>query len=251
MAEIMERSIDRIVDEAVRSLANAEHFRAGSIVSMPVTYPSGSTVVVEIIANAGRCFVSDRGGAFQEAEMFGSVRSFKKEAERVAESAGIRFDGRDMFVAEVSLDHLSGAMIVVANCSAEAAKAAALRAADRAENDDKEELFHRLSSLYRSRDVQKDAQLQASRREWKVSVAVFGGPKIAIFEPVSGAYISAVGTTAKFQDFAGIERPPARFGVIKSVRDLGDFYGLVAGASTNLITSTSPDSVFERMLEAA
>jgi hypothetical protein len=243
-----DQAIIAAVESAVSRLARVEHFRGGTIVSMPMMYPSGSSVVLEIIENSGRCLVSDRGGAFSEAEMYGASRVFRKEAERAAEAADIRFDGRNMFVVDVSLDQLRGAMVVVANCSSKAASATALRHSERADRDAKEELYHRLASLYRSRDVQHDVQMRGARAGWRVSVAVFGGPSLVIFEPVNGVYVSAVGTAAKFQDFAQSENPPKRIGVIRSAEDLGDFYGLVANASSRLISTNSSDSEF---LEAA
>jgi hypothetical protein len=231
---------------------NVEHFFAGSIVSMPIKYPSGATVVLEITGQDGRCLVCDRGGGFQEAELFGASRYFKTEAQRVADRAGIRFDGRDMFVAQVSKHVLRGAMISVANCSAEATNAAAMRLAQRADRDATDDLYLRLASLYRTRDVQKDPEFQGATTKWRVSVAVLGLlRRPAFFEPVNGAYISAVGTAAKFNDFAGTENPPDRFGVIKSPEDLGNFYGLVARASTKLLPMTAPDRTFIELLEAA
>jgi len=245
------RTLVETVDEAVRHLTNVEHFRAGSIVSMPVTYPSGDTVVLEIAAQSGRCFVSDRGGAYQEAELYGSSRYFRTEATRIAEQAGIRFDGRDIFVAEVPRERLRGAMMTVANCSALAAQLAAFRLAERADRDAKDDLYLRLSSIYRHRDVQKDSEFRGATTKWRVSVAVLDRRRPAFFEPISGVYISAVGTSAKFNDFASIDVPPDRFGVIKSRADLGDFYGLIARASTKLVPMTAPDQTFVELLEAA
>ena len=240
------------VDDAVRRLTNVEHFHAGSLVSMPVTYPSGASVVLEIAAKGGRCFVSDRGGGHQEAELFGALRYFRAEAEGVAARAGIRFDGRDIFVAEVPKEQLRGAMVTVANCSATATKFAALRLADRADRDARDDLYIRLASLYKTRDVQKDPQFTGARHKWRVSVAVLDKVhRPAFFEPVTGVYISAVGTSAKFNDFAATETPPDRFGVIKSREDLGDFYGLVAGASTKLVPFTEPDRTFVELLDEA
>lgn len=251
MIEYVEISARQSVDEAVRRLVTTSHFAAGSIVSMPVSYPSGTTVTLEITMQQGRCFVSDRGGAFQEAEMFGAPRYFKTEAVRIAEAAGIRFDGRDMFVAEVPPENLRGAMVAVANASAEATTAAMLRAADRGDHDARENLYARLVSIYKTKDVQKDAQLIGkSNHKWRVSVLVMDKTQQWVFEPVTGNYISAVGTAAKFQDFAQIEFPPSRAAVIKSRDDMKDFYGLIAGASNRVLTMSDPDSFFEKLMAA-
>jgi hypothetical protein len=141
-------------------------------------------------------------------------------------------------------------MMTVANCSALAAQMAAHRLAERADRDARDDLYLRLSSVYKTRVVQKDSEFRGATTKWRVSVAVVDRPKPAFFEPVSGIYISAVGTSAKFNDFASIETPPDRFGVIKSRENLGDFYGLVARASTKLVPMTAPDQTFVELLAA-
>lgn len=252
MIDFITHNIGNDVDEAVRRLVATEHFRGGSIISMPVTYPSGSTVVLEITGQNNRWFVSDRGGGFQECELFGSARYFRAEAERVAAHAGIRFDGRDMFVAEVPANTLHGALIVVANCSAEAARVTTLKAAVRDESDSRQELYERLSSIYKNKDVQKDAELiGTSNHKWRISVLVKDQRSRAFFEPVAHHYVSVVGTAAKFHDFVRVDNPPERIAVIKSRADLADFYGVISGASSKVIESTASNEEFSHLLEAA
>jgi len=252
MVDFVGQDAKEIVEQAVRKLITAEHYRAGSIVSLPVKYPSGATVVLEITLQAGRCFISDRGGAHEEADLYGSLRYFKAEASRIAERASIRFDGRDMFVAEVPVDRLHGAMIVVANCSAEAAMVASFKAADRADKDARDELYSRLLSIFRDRSVQRDAEVVgASNHKWRVSVVVSDRHGRAFFEPVTHHYVSVVSVAAKFHDFASIERAPPRFSVVRSRNDLGDFFGVVAAASTKVIPITATDEQFGQLLEAA
>ena len=233
-------------------MVTSEHFFAGSIVTMPVLYPSGATVVLEITRQGDRCLVSDRGGGWQESEMMGAMRYFKREAVRIANQSGIRFDGRDMFVAEVSFESLQGAMIVVANCSQESVAFAASRMAERSENDSKEMLFSRLSSIFGSSDVAKDVEMVgASNHPWKVSVVVTGRSHLGLFEPVVNKYISVVGTAAKFHDFARMEIPPRRIAVVKSRQDIGDFYGVVAASATQVLEFSSSNDNFIKLLTAA
>ena len=252
MIEIRDHRVDNQIEEAMSRLINADHFHGGSIVSMPVTYPSGASVVLEITRQKGQWYVSDRGGGSMEADMSGISRYYKSEAKRVAELAGVRFDGWDMFVAEVGDDALAGAMVVIANCSSEAVTVASLRAADGNRRDAHEELYVRLSGIYKTKDVQKDAEaIGTSNHKWRVSVLVADNHQRAFFEPVTNWYVSVVGTAAKFHDFAGMDYPPARFSVVKSRQDLGDFFGVVAAASTKVIPETASDSEFLRLLEAA
>ena len=252
MIEFRDSSAKLMVDEAIRRLVTASHFSAGSVVSLPVTYPSGTSVTLEISVLQDRCLVSDRGGGFQEAEMSGASRYFSNEATRIADLAGIRFDGRDMFVAEVPASNLRGAMVAVANASAESVAAALFRFADRTDKDAQDSLFDRLASIYRSKDVQKDVQLVGqSNHKWRISVLVMDKVHRWMFEPVTGNYISAVGTAAKFHDFAGVENGPSRAAVIKSRVDMKDFYGLIAGASTKVLEMSDPDETFIRLMSAA
>jgi|SRR5579864_196599 len=245
-------ALRRSLDDAVRRMTQVDHFQAGSIVRLPVIYPSGASVVLEVVARRARCFVSDRGGGYQEAELFGALRYYRAEAQRIAELAAIRFDGRDIFIAEVPIERVRGAMVTVANCSARATHAAALRLAERSDRDARDDLYQRLSALYKTRDVQKDPEFSGARHKWRVSVAVLDKVhRPAFFEPISGVYISAVGAYAKFSDFAMVESPPDRFGVIKSREDLGDFYSLVSSSATKLVPMTAPDRTFIQLLEAA
>jgi hypothetical protein len=123
MTEIVRQRMSDTVEAAVRQLVSAEHFRAGSFVTMPVIYPSGASVVLEVFQQGGRFFVSDRGGGYQEAEFAGASRYYSREGKKAAEDYGIKFDGRDMFIAEVAEERLSGAFTVVANCSQSAVAA--------------------------------------------------------------------------------------------------------------------------------
>jgi hypothetical protein len=252
MIDFVGEKISESVDSAIHRMVVSNHFRAGSIVSMPVTYPSGSTVVIEITVQQGKCFISDRGSGYQEAELLGSSRYYKREAKRIAESVGIRFDGRDMFVAEVERSNLHGAMIVVANSSAQAVNFAAMRQAERTDKDAAEDLYFRLSSIYGEKSVAKDAEvIGASNHKWRVSVLVNRSRQRAFFEPVTSNYISVVGTAAKFHDFVRVDNPPQRIAVIKSRDEIGDFYGVVAAASSQVITMSAADRDFRDLLSAA
>jgi hypothetical protein len=251
MSVLAEARLSRAVDDAIRGIVTTEHYRAGSIVSLPVLYPSGSSVLLEVTRHGDRLLVSDRGGGSQEAELMGATRYYKEPAERIATDAGIRFDGHSMFVVEVPIARLAGAMVVVANCSQDAAVFAAERLAESTEADAREILFARLSTVFRGWHVEKDARvIGASNHSWKVAVEVTNRDRRAIFEPVNRRYITIVGTAAKFHDLARLETPPARFAVVSSIQELGDYYGVVSDASDRVIESSVPDNAIRELLAA-
>lgn len=241
-----------IVDEAVRRLISVEHFQAGTIISMPVLYPSGATVTLELFMQKERVFISDRGGGYLEAEMIGASRVYAKEAQRIACEAGIKFDGQDMFVAEVPIDRINGALTVVASSSSQAASLAALRAADREEGDAKEALYERLSEVFGSSGYEKEVKLLgASNHSWRVDAVVKREDTSAVFNSVTKRYISAAGTAAKFHDLSRLELSPVCVAVVTTKADLGDWYGVISLASNSVLEINDANDQFMRFGKAA
>jgi len=241
------------VDRAIRALVRAEHYHAGSIVSMPVMYPSGASVVLELFAQGERVIVSDRGGGYQEAEFIGATRGFMREADKIARDAGIKFDGRDMFVAEVPFDRVEGAMTVVASCSALAAAQTAMKLAERDERDAKQTLFERLTDVFGSDGFDRDVPIiGASNHKWSVDAIVRASDDTPIiFNSVTKAYISATGTAAKFNDLGRLEIPPKRIAVITSLTAIGDWFGLISSASNAVIEMQAANDQFKRVGKVA
>lgn len=251
MIDIIGQKISSQVDEAIRRLISAEHFQAGSLITMPVLYPSGSSVVLEITRQQNRCFVSDRGSGHQEAEMMGVLRGYTREAERIAVEAGVRFDGRDMFIAEVEFDNLAAAMEVVANCSQTAVAMCALRASEREVRDARELLFYRLQEVYPNREVIRDATVMgASSHQWKMAAMVKSDARAAVFEAVVNNHISVVGAAAKFHDLARLEVSPRRIAVIAPKGGIGDFYGVISPAADVVVEMIASRNKFEQLLAA-
>lgn len=248
MTEVVRERIAPVVESAIRQLVSAEHFHAGSFVTMPVMYPSGASVVLEVFQRGQKFFVSDRGGGCQEAEFAGATRYYSREAKRIAEDAGIGFDGRDMFIVEASIDQLPGAFIVVANSSQSAANASVMRSAERAQRDAGEILFERLSKIFPAASIAKDAAIMgASGHQWHVTTLVSIEERRSVFEPVSHHYPSVVSATAKFHDLARLETFPSRVAVVSRREILGDYIGVISAASTSVIESTASDQTFRKV----
>jgi hypothetical protein len=250
---VAEKTLSSAVDEAIKCLISVEHFHAGTLVSVPVMYPSGASVVLEIFSQKDRVYVSDRGGAHQEAEFLGATRTFGRDAQRVAVEAGIKFDGRDMFVAEIPFDRIAGAMTVVADCSARAAALCAIRAAERDEKDAKDALFERLSDVFGPTGFERDVQMiGASNHKWRVDAVVMRPhDSPTLFNSVTRKYVSAAGTAAKFHDFARLETTPRRIAVVTNTAEIGDWIGVIASASDAVIELKASNDQFYRVGMAA
>lgn len=243
MAEMATRSIASAVDEAISQLVRTEHFVAASVATLPILYPSGASVQVEISLQGDRCFVTDGGGAHQEAEMMGTLRYFAREASRIAAEAGIRFDGHDLFIAEVPLVSVGAAMVAVGNCSQLASAFSVQRAAQREAADRGDELYRRLRELLPTKDVAREAELRgASSHPWSIDVLVRGDTAPAAFEVVAKQHISVVNTAAKFGDLVRLELPPRTISVVRNRREFGDLIGVLSGVSTSVIETSANDA---------
>jgi hypothetical protein len=248
MANFVRERMAPVIDAAIRQLVSAEHFHAGSFVTMPVIYPSGASVVLEVFRQGEKYFVSDRGGGHQEAEFAGASRFYGREARRIAEESGIKFDGRDMFIVEVSVGQLPGAFTIVANSSQSAATASVLRSSERVQRDASDMLFARLSRIFPVSALAKDAAIiGASGHQWHVSTLVSLDDKRSAFEAVSHHYPSVVSATAKFHDIARLETFPSRIAVVSKREALGDYIGVISAASTSVIETSASDQTFLRL----
>lgn len=251
MNEIMTNSNRDIIDAAIHKMVSAEHFAGGSIVTIPTIYPSGAYATIEVIKHDSFFQITDRGQGWQEAGLCNASRQYKQEAQRTAEAAGITFDGQDMTIGRVREDALHGAIAVVANCSQEAANHAVLKHAEKSKNDSKEVLYSRLITIFGEKSVAKDVSLiGASNHKWHISVQVSGPKKLSLFEPVTNKYNSIVSTTAKFYDLQGLENCPNRVAIVESREGLGDFYGVIAAASTQVLEANVPNVKFEDIIAA-
>lgn len=88
---------------------------------MPVLYPNGNAVSVEITPNGDNLFISDMGIGHLEAEYAGASAYYGAQARRAAESFGISYDGYSVFAAKASFGQLEAAVLAVANASVQAA----------------------------------------------------------------------------------------------------------------------------------
>lgn len=250
MIETERSKMEGMVAQAVKKLARVEKFVGHTLVSLPVLYPSGASVTLEISGEPDRFFVSDRAGGYFESELLGAHRIYGREAPRAAASCGIKFDGRNMFVAEASDSNLPAVMKMVSHCSQLAANISALKISEKVKSDATESLYERLVSVFTAARVSRDVEVVgASTHDWSVSARVLGRKPI-LFDVVSPHPTSAVWTAAKFGDIARLETPPNRVAVVQSRKQIGNMIGVISPSATAIIELSASNDTFIR-LEAA
>jgi hypothetical protein len=252
MAIQVDQEFSRIVDAVAKEIVSTEHFGGGSIIKVPLIYPSGAGVVIEITQHQERFFVSDMGMGSREVEMYGAGPGvFNRIGIALAEDAGIRFDNQAFFVAEASRGQLASATTMVANCSSNAVAQAVYKTSERRYAEDADAVYIRLKDVFRPANISRNVEFMgASTHKWPVSNVVNYHGKVSIFDPVRKSRASVVNAVAKFHDIARLERPPKRFSVVANIEELGDFVNVLSQASSVIQLNEKSETII-RMAEAA
>jgi hypothetical protein len=246
MLRTMKRTEVTAIAEAIQSLVSHEQVNGETYITLPLLYPSGTSVVVRVRVDGDSYFVSDMGMGWSEVEMMGgSQHLYNGIGKKIADASGVGFDTHAFFVLQIRNEQLVGAVITIGNCSLEAAMQSAFSIAERREREENDRLYARLVTLYRPRhiDVAKEVIIRgASDHEWRASIlATRDVLHRTMFEAVSnhGNSISAVAT--KFLDIGRSVSAPDRIAVVKSKRELGNFLGIIAPVSTRVIEAHAND----------
>ena len=251
MSNVIVVSWNQAIDDAVRRLVRTEHLAASTIINLPILYPSGSTVAVEARIERDRCFVSDMGNGFNEADIFGAGRYYPKIAKEVAETYGIRFDGRAVFAGEASIDLIGGLITIVANSSHEAVAQSAYRLARKRERGEEEQLYRRLVDVFGKQSVDREVEIRgASNHAWSVANLVRAQGHLAVFDSVVAHHASIVNVATKMHDIARLDDAPARIAVTQDVAKLGDLIGVLSQAS-NVIELGAQSDTYRKYALAA
>jgi len=113
----LQKSIAQIADEVARALIQITPGQDAARLSLPLLYPGGSMVGVEISKLRDGFLVTDAGGARREAGLMGGEKTFVRLAGDIAERFGVRFDRNMIFEMDVSVDDLVVVVAAVANAA--------------------------------------------------------------------------------------------------------------------------------------
>jgi len=238
---------DSVVEAAARSLVRISHDGNGHTqVTLPLFYPSGAVVAVEVIAGADGFLVTDAGLAFREAEMFGADHLFGRNATAIAESFGIEA-GRKEFRAMAGLDQLAGTMADVGAASCQLAHRLYERVVQRTEAEISGQLYDKLVHVFGSPRVVADATISgASSHKWRVSALVRLDGRDMAFEAVSNHHSSVYSSATMFHDIALLDRRPLAVAVVRNRSEMGEYIGILAQAA-NVIEANAPEETIRKL----
>src|SRR5262245_4676716 len=126
MATLENNSIQNIASDVAKALVRVTTHNQAVRLSLPLLYPGGTMVSVELSKLRDGFLVSDAGAARREAGMWGGERAFQRIAQEIAKRFGIRFDRDMIFDLDVAANELVSAVVAVGNAAKTAVENTAL-----------------------------------------------------------------------------------------------------------------------------
>jgi hypothetical protein len=237
-------AIERIAGELVR----VKPSRGGAILTTPVLFPSGAHVTVHIRLEGERCFISDDGAAFAEADMMGASDIFRRAANHVAEESRIRFNSFEFFEADANLATAAGMIAIVADAAKRAVHITAERLAKRSHESLKAIVVDRLRDVFGEGAVTSEASVSgASTHEWTVDALVRSPAGLMAVEAVSSSYVSVSAAYMKLDDIRRLENAPKTVAALKRMDDFGTDQILILARTARIVDSSGGRDAFARL----
>jgi hypothetical protein len=238
------------IEVAVKRLASSRVEGERARIALPILYPSGAGSAVEVVLSDDKCFVSDIGLGFTEAEMYGASDFYTPSAQKAVERFGVGFDGLGIFVVQAPLDRIEGAVAAVANASVNAANGAIYKAMEEKEKKKNTDLFEKVCRVFGSTHVRKYEEIRGRDAVWPAhNVVLIRGHK-SIFEYVNDNPTSIASKFIMFSDLSRIGDELSLNSVVNSVESIGPKGKMLADVS-NVIPFASSDHEYRRYARAA
>lgn len=241
------RSREEVVEAAARSLVLITHSADRSTVALPLVYPSGAVVSVQITqVGVGLFELTDCGLAYTEAEMIGGEHLFARNASAIAEKLSVSAGKRVIYFTADS-EQLVGAIADVGAASVQVAHRICERVTQRLESDIEEKIFRKLVTVFGERKVEPDATIVgASAHKWRVSAIVHLDGKNLAFEAVSNHHSSVYSSATMFHDLSLLDNKPIPIAVVRDKKAMGDYLRILA-QSANVIQDDAQDDTLREL----
>jgi hypothetical protein len=238
-------SIREIADEVARALVSVSS-RDGTVrISLPLLYPGGAMVGIELSRLRGEFLVTDAGGARREAGLLGGEKSFQRIAKEVAERFGVRFDRNMMFDLDVTEDDLLPAVVAVANAAKTAVENTALHLTSVEHADHRAYLWDRLERVYGTKVAKREPiKFRGSTEQWDFDASIEVQGTFTLFEVVTPHANSVNSAVTKFLDVRdlGEKLAPKRVAVLIDKEHTPRL--LVLGRTARLLAADASDDEY-------
>jgi hypothetical protein len=239
----LETNISQIATEVARALVHITVREESARLSLPLLYPGGSMVGVEISRLRDGFLVSDAGAARREAGLLGGERSFSQLAPAIAVRYGVRFDHNMFFDVNVSRDELVIAVAAIANASKAGVEETAIRLAVVEHADYQAMLWSKLERIFPPKTVARKQPYRGQHEDWEFDAAVSRGGRLSLFEIVTPYANSVNSAITKFVDIKQLgDAAPNRIAILTNKERTPHFS--VLASTARWISANANDEVY-------
>lgn len=221
MMPLAQTSLSQIALDLSKALVRVSTNNETARISLPLLYPGGTMVGIEISRLRDGFLVSDGGIARREAGMLGGERSFVRIAHDVARKCGVRFDNNMMFDLDVTKSALLAAVVAVANAAKTAVENTAMHMASVEHADYRAYLWDRLEGIYGVQFItRKPLKIRGAAEEWEFDAGIQTQEKVTLFEMVTPNANSVNSAVTKFLDVRDLgDAAPSRVAVLTNLQN--------------------------------
>lgn len=220
---------DAGVKNAVEGLVRASAWGNAYLISVPLVYPSGTTVGIKVVPSKGGYVVTDAGLGFREAEGFEAQRSFGAHAGRIKDQVGVEYTSDHEFQMFATARQLASAIRRVSYASHRSAVKSFHSLPEACEQEIGAALFQRLRETFGKENVAGDLKLAgASNIEWPFAAQVLQGVRRIVFDVVSPQWTSVVAAKSKFSDVRHLGPNTVPVAVVDSIDAMGKWLPLIS-----------------------
>jgi hypothetical protein len=239
------------VREALSNIASVRELDGKMVVNVPVLYPSGASVAVEVEFNRDRCWVSDMGTGKVEAEYLSAADHFSRAASEAAERFSVNFDGYCMFALWVPASRLEAAIVSVANASSVAASEAIRSASEKVQDRRNDQIFQRIKEIFGEKSVAKSVEVTGRHASWNVhNVVLLPDRSRAVFEFMTR---HANSVSSKYIMFADMKHSDESFSLNAVVADISslDSKAQIISDVANIVSLHASDEEISKFARAS
>lgn len=245
MPVMLHTNISEIANEVAKALVRITTREESARLSLPLLYPGGSMVGVEISRLRDDFLVSDAGSARREAGLLGGERSFAQLAPDVATRFGVRFDHNMFFDINVSRDDLVIAVAAIANASKSAVEATAMKLASVEHADYQAMLWSKLDRVFTPKRVAREFSFKGKSEKWKFDAGVDILGQISLFEIVTPYANSVNSAVTMFVDIRDLGKEAPNRVAILTNKDKTPHFAVLTNTA-KWISADADDEVYRK-----
>ena len=238
-------------NEALRRLASTRGFREKVLIDLPLIYPDGSKLVVELECTGGEYWISDMGNGALGAELNGASEFYKKAAKKISDMYSVSFDGAAIFALRVADSQLEAAIASIGTSSILAVHDALSRAAEAQNIRHNDRVFDQVKCIFGAKNVTKQKEVLGRHANWNAhNVVALDQGKMAIFEYMSNHPNSV---SSKFMMYSDIRAQDSRIALNAVVDNLNEMdpKSSIIGNVANIIPINEDGEVYKKYAYAA